>query len=101
LVIKLGIPPPVFKDLKALLEPLKITRYYTDDWGAYEGHINTEKHEVGKCNTQKIERKNLNSRTWVKRLTRKTICFSKSEEMHDITIVLLINKVEFGRDIHV
>jgi len=33
-------------------------------------------------------------------LSRKTICFSKSEEMHDITIGLLINKVEFGLDIH-
>ena len=56
--------------------------------------------EVGKQNTQKIERKNLNLRTWIKRLTRKTICFSKSEKMHDIVIGLLINKVEFGRDIH-
>jgi len=90
----------VFKELKALLEPLNITRYYTDDWGAYERHIDLEKHEIGKRNTQKIERKNLNLRTWIKRLTRKTICFSKSEEMHDITIGLLINKVEFGRDIY-
>ncbi|MFK5950268.1 MAG: hypothetical protein QM500_16020, partial [Methylococcales bacterium] len=32
-------------------------------------------------------------------LTRKTICFSKSEKMHDIVIGLLINKVEFGVDI--
>jgi IS1 family transposase len=45
-------------------------------------------------NTQKIERKNLNLRTLVKRLTRKTICFSKSEVMHDTVIGLLINKVE-------
>jgi len=89
----------VFKELKVLLEPLNITRYYTDDWGVYERHIDLEKHEIGKGNTQKIERKNL--RTWIKRLTRKTICFSKSEEMHDITIGLLINKVEFGRDIYV
>jgi len=57
-------------------------------------------HEIGKRNSQKIERKNLNLRTWIKRLTRKTICFSKSKEMHDITIGLLINKVEFGRNIH-
>ena len=90
----------VFKELKALLEPFKIDRYYTDDWGAYDRHIDAEKHEVGKRNTQKIERKNLNLRTWIKRLTRKTICFSKSEEMHDITIGLLINKVEFDRNIH-
>lgn len=83
----------VFKALKALLDPLKIKRYYTDDWGAYERHIETDKHEVGKSNTQKIERKNLNLRTWIKRLTRKTICFSKSEKMHDIAIGLLIKKL--------
>ncbi|MSP27908.1 MAG: hypothetical protein EXR80_10505, partial [Methylococcales bacterium] len=39
-------------------------------------------------------------RTWIKRLNRKTICFSKLELMHDTVIGLLINKVEFGRDIY-
>lgn len=90
----------VFKELKVLLEPFNISRYYTDDWGTYERHLAPEKHEVGKTNTQKIERKNLNFRTWIKRLTRRTICFSKLEKMHDIVIGLLINKVEFGCDIH-
>jgi len=90
----------VFKELKALLEPLGIRRYYTDDWGAYERHLEVEKHQVGKQNTQKIERKNLNWRIWIKRLARKTICFSKLEMMHDTVIGLLINKVEFGVDIH-
>lgn len=89
----------MFKQLKALLEPFGITRYYTDDWGAYERHLDTDKHAVGKRNTQKIERKNLNLRTWIKRLARKTICFSKSELMHDTVIGLLINKVEFGLNI--
>jgi len=90
----------VFKQLEALLEPFNISRYYTDDWGAYERHLDAGKHQVGKQNTQKIERKNLNLRTWIKRLTRKTICFSKSVLMHDTVIGLLINKVEFGVDIH-
>lgn len=90
----------VFNKLKKLLEPFGISRYYTDDWGAYERHLDTDKHEIGKRNTQKIERKNLNFRTWIKRLTRKTICFSKLEIMHDTVIGLLINKVEFWLDIH-
>jgi insertion element IS1 protein InsB len=90
----------VLKELKTLLEPLNISRYYTDDWGAYERHLDSEKHEVGKRNTQKIERKNLNLRTWVKRLARRTICFSKLELMHDTVIGLVINKVEFNRNIH-
>ena len=32
----------------------------------------------------------------VKRLTRKSICFSKSQEIHDIVIGLVINILEFG-----
>jgi len=59
----------VFKKLKALLGPFGISRYYTDDWGAYERHLAVDKHQVGKRNTQKIERKNLNFRTRIKRLT--------------------------------
>ncbi|MCH9692239.1 MAG: IS1 family transposase [Gammaproteobacteria bacterium] len=55
---------------------------------------------MGKKNTQKIECKNLNFRTWIKRLTRKTLSFSKLETLHDIVLGLLINKVEFGIDIH-
>ena len=90
----------VFQTLKALLEPYQIVRYYTDDWGAYQRHLDSDKHEVGKRNTQKIERKNLNFRTWIKRLNRKTICFSKLELLHDTVIGLLINKVEFGLDIY-
>ncbi|NLP26816.1 MAG: hypothetical protein GX365_05665, partial [Clostridiales bacterium] len=35
-------------------------------------------------------------RTRIKRLTRKSICFSKSKEMHDIVIGLVINILEFG-----
>lgn len=34
-------------------------------------------------NTQRIERHNLNLRTHLKRLARRTNCFSKSEVMHD------------------
>jgi insertion element IS1 protein InsB len=49
----------VFQSLKTLLEPYNIVRYYTDDWGAYQRHLEADKHEIGKRNTQKIERKNL------------------------------------------
>ena len=90
----------VFKELKMLLEPLNVSRYYSDDWGTYQRHLAAGDHQVGKQNTQKIERKNLNWRTWIKRLARKTICVSKLEILHDTVIGLLINRVEFGLDIH-
>jgi insertion element IS1 protein InsB len=85
-----------FLKLKALLEPFGITKYYTDYWGAYTRHMDVEEHQPGKRNTQKIERKHLTLRTRIKRLTRKTICFSKSIQMHDIVIGLFVNRYEFG-----
>lgn len=88
-----------FLELKALLDPFGIRRYYTDDWGAYRRHLNPDIHRVGKRNTQKIERKHLTLRTRIKRLTRKTICFSKTILMHDTVIGLFINRYEFGLDI--
>jgi insertion element IS1 protein InsB len=86
----------VFLRLKALLEPFGITRYYTDGWGAYERHLEAEQHTVGKDNTQKIESKHIRLRTRIKRLVRRTICFSKTERMHDLVIGLFINRYEFG-----
>ena len=86
----------VFLELKGLLEPFGISRFYTDDWGAYARHLASEQHTIGKENTQKIERKHLTLRTRIKRLARKTICFSKTEQMHDIVIGLFVNRYEFG-----
>ena len=86
----------VFLELKKLLEPFGITKFYTDDWGAYERHLPATQRVVGKANTQKIERKHLTLRTRIKRWVRKTICFSKLEKMHDIVIGLFINRYEFG-----
>jgi insertion element IS1 protein InsB len=43
-----------------------------------------------------MERKQLTLRTRIKRLTRKTIGFSKSIEMHDIVIGLFVNRYAFG-----
>ena len=86
----------VFAQLKALLEPFGIRHFHTDDWGAYGRHLEPEVHTPGKWNTQQIERKHRTLRTRLKRLVRKTICFSKSIEMHDIIIGLFINRYEFG-----
>ena len=86
----------VFLQLKALLAPFGITRFFTDHWGAYARHLAPETHVPGKRTTQQIERKHLTLRTRIKRLARKTICFSKSIEMHDIVIGLFVNRYEFG-----
>jgi insertion element IS1 protein InsB len=86
----------VFLRLKALLEPFGLTHFYTDHWGAYTRHLAPEVHSPGKRNTQKIERKPLTLRARIKRLVRKTICFSKSTQMHDIVLGLFVNRFAFG-----
>ena len=82
--------------LKELLAPFGITRFYTDGWGAYERHLAPEQHTIGKVQTQKIESKHINLRTRIKRLVRHTICFSKTTTMHDLVIGLFINRYGFG-----
>nr|WP_242541887.1 IS1 family transposase [Leptolyngbya sp. Cla-17] len=62
-------------------------------------HLDPAFHIVGKANTQRIERKHLTLRTRIKRLARKTICFSKSIWLHDVVIGLFINRYEFGLNV--
>ncbi|MEM9535813.1 MAG: IS1 family transposase, partial [Cyanobacteria bacterium P01_E01_bin.45] len=87
------------RQLKALLAPFHIEQFYTDTWGAYKRLLEPSQHTVGKANTQTIERKHLTLRTRIKRLARKTICFSKTTLMHDTVLGLFINRYEFGRDV--
>ena len=89
----------IFLQLKEYLRPFGITRFYTDNGGVYSRHLSPDHHEVGKQNTQRIERKHLTLRTRIKRLARKTICFSKSIQMHDIVLGLFVNRYEFAQPI--
>jgi IS1 transposase len=61
----------------------------------YRRHLDPAQHTVGKQYTQKIERKHTTLRARIKRLVRKTICFSRSILMHDLVIGLFINRYEF------
>src|SRR5215467_5820374 len=45
----------VLLELQDLLAPFGITRFYTDGWGAYERHLDSAQHTIGKEYTQKIE----------------------------------------------
>ena len=87
----------VFLQLHQLLAPFGITQFYPDGWGAYERHLDTAQHHVGKENTQTIASKHSNWRTRIKRFMRRTRCFSKTERLHDLVIGLFINRYEFGR----
>ena len=55
-----------------------------------------KRHSLGKRQTQRIERKPLTLRTWIKRLARKTMCFSTSVQRHALGIGLFVTRSEFG-----
>ena len=78
-----------------LLKPYKIGKVYADNNFAYEKRFGSDVLVTGKKNTQQIERDHLTLRTRIKRLARKTICFSKSETIHKIVIGLFINRYWF------
>ena len=81
-----------FKSLLGLLAPFDIRFFCTDNFNVYRAELPVEKHIVGKLYTQRIERQNLNLRTRLKRLNRKTIGFSKSTELHDKVIGTFIER---------
>jgi insertion element IS1 protein InsB len=78
--------------LPALLEPLGITRFYPEGWGAYERHIEPEQHAVGTQHTHNIESTHLHLRTRIKRLVRRTIGFSPTARRPDLVIGLFVNR---------
>ncbi len=61
-----------------LTQPCKI---FTDKLPNYRSLVPSELHNTKKYRINKIERMNLQLRTDLKRLNRKTICYSKSERM--------------------
>ncbi len=77
--------------LMALLAPVNIVIYMTDGWRSYEKTLAGKLHVVSKRYTQRIERHNLNLRQHLARLTRKTLSFSKSIEIHDRVIGYYLN----------
>ncbi|CDH34631.1 Insertion element IS1 2/3 protein insB (fragment) [Xenorhabdus bovienii str. Intermedium] len=77
--------------LMALLAPFNIVIYMTDGWRSYEKTLAGKLHVVSKRYTQRIERHNLNLRQHLARLTRKTLSFSKSIEIHDRIIGYYLN----------
>ena len=84
-------------ELLKLLSEFNIGTVYADNNFAYSSRISPDKLVAGKRNTQQIERDHLTLRTRIKRLARKTICFSKSPEIHKAVIGTFINIHFFWR----
>ena len=90
----------VFQKLLDNVKDIPIKICHTDNWAAYSKLFPKQyEHIIGKDNTWRIERKNLNFRTNIKRLNRKTICFSKDDDIHDKVISMYIEKYYFKESI--
>lgn len=85
-------------ELLKLLKPFNIKKVYSDNNFAYHKKIDSDILETGKKNTQKIERDHLTLRTRIKRLARKSICFSKDKIIHETVIASFINIFYWNRD---
>jgi insertion element IS1 protein InsB len=68
-------------NLRKVVDPLLdagVETINTDNYSGYKGVVPKKKHTTFKRRNNGIERQNLNLRTHLKRLSRRTICFSKS-----------------------
>ncbi len=83
------------RKLLAKYQNSRVKQFASDDWQSYQKFVPSKLHHIGKDKTQRIERKNLNFRIHLKRLGRKTIAFSKNEEMHDAVLNLYIQHGNF------
>ena len=84
--------------LLKLLKPFNISTVFSDYNYAYHDKIPPEQLITGKRNTQQIERHHLTLRTRIKRLCRKSICFSKDKTIHKSIIGTFINTHFFKRE---
>lgn len=80
-VVSINIGKRTNKTLSRVTQTLKLSeakRIFTDRLKNYRYLIDEKMHSLKRFGTNHIERKNLTLRTHLKRLNRRTICFSKS-----------------------
>ncbi len=86
------------KTLKSLLLRLKqvtIDYFCTDHWEAFKAVLPREKHLIGKEFTKAIEGMNTWLRTRLRRLNRRTTCFSKKLKYYYSMLKLLIQSKKY------
>jgi hypothetical protein len=68
----------------------------TDGWKVYPNFIADEDQIISKTYMTRVEGENTRLRHYLGRLKRKTLCYSKSEQMLRHSIRLLIHYLKFG-----
>jgi len=76
----------------SLIQKRQPKTIYTDRLNIYETLISKSIHKIYSRCTNYIERKNLTLRTLLKRLARKTLCFTRTAEMLQNTVFLFVYK---------
>lgn len=92
-VVSFNVGKRTNKTLNRVLETLKLSdakKIFTDRLKNYRYLIDEKMHSIKRFGTNHIERKNLTLRTHLKRLNRRTICFSKS-----LVIFIAVLKIYF------
>ena len=92
-VLSFNVGKRTNKTLSRVLETLKLSdakKIFTDRLKNYRYLIDEKLHSVKRFGTNHIERKNLTLRTHLKRLNRRTICFSKS-----LVVLIAVLKIYF------
>lgn len=84
-----------YRELLSLLMSSLSVMITSDYWGSYSREEPKDKHLTGKIFIPRIKRNDLTLRTRIKRLARKTICFSRSFELHEKVIGAFIEKYMF------
>ena len=84
-----------FKPLWQVIRGWKSFLYVTDGWSVYSRFINDCDHLILKTYMTRIEGENTRLRHYLARLKRKTLCYSKSEEMLRLSIKLLIHYLHY------
>jgi len=74
----------------SIIQKLQPKAIYSDKLNIYETLINKSIHKIYSRCTNYIERKNLTLRTLLKRLARKTLCFTRTAEMLQNTVFLFV-----------
>jgi IS1 family transposase/transposase-like protein len=75
------------------LKHLSVGAFATDCWKSYEEFIPPEQHCQSKAETYTAESYNSRIRHYLARFKRKTKCYSKTDEMIEISLNLLIEKL--------
>ena len=83
-------------NLLVKLKALEIDWFVTDNWEAFKAVLPVQKHLIGKQFTKAIEGVNTWFRTRLRRLVRRTVCFSKKLIYHYSIIKMAI----YHRNIH-